>query len=232
MKRQGRTPFSVNRILEGRLTPGPRSTAQERSPHSSGPSVLIRFERCELLRRGPKSLREHAAEAPEQLCRDGVLFGDEGVEFRAPNAEQAAFGNGRHARAPRAAIDERHLAEMLAHTELSQGVIARVDADMAAENDEELIAFVALMDDRLSRRIRARRCDVEHANKLLVAHEAEKRDAVEKLELEVHLLGKLDELPMRLGNADHKRGDVVLSAAFVREGDEFLRECFVGGFRE
>src|SRR5690554_4690257 len=148
--------------------------------------------RGQLLRGRAEALREDAAEAPEELRRDGMLVRDQRIEFGAANAEDAALFEGRDARAPRAAIDQRHLAKMLPHAELGECIFARMHADMAAEDDKEGIAFIALSDDRFSLGIGPRRRDIEHADELLIAHKAEERDAVEELELEVHLLGELD----------------------------------------
>src|SRR5690606_32062912 len=115
---------------------------------------------------------------------------------------------------------EGHLAEVLPRGELHERVLAGVDADAPLEHDEELLALFALADDDLPRLIAAHVGDVEDADELLVADEAEERDAVEDLELEVDLLRDLVDAAAALGHADDDRGDVVLAAPLVGERDE------------
>src|SRR5690606_23216973 len=87
-------------------------------------------------------------------------------------------------------------------------------------------------DDDLPRLIAAHVGDVEDADELLVADEAEEQDAVEDLELEVDLLRDLVDAAAALGHADDDRGDVVLAAPLVGERDEARGELPLGDLFE
>src|SRR5205823_9054934 len=110
-------------------------------------------------------------------------------------------------RRARGLVDQPHLAEVPARLELRDLEPALEHVDLAAEEDVDLVALFALLDDVLPLLELPPAGDAEDGEQLLVGHVLEERDAAEDLGLALDVAGLLVLVGFD-GEAD--RSDVVL----------------------
>src|SRR5450432_4420162 len=94
-----------------------------------------------------QALGEHLREGPQKLHRQLRLLANDLVEIAPLEAQQARALLGRRARRARLpTIDERHLSDVRARLEVRDEGVVLVQANLAAQEDEHLVARRALLD--------------------------------------------------------------------------------------
>src|SRR5262249_36335979 len=96
-------------------------------------------------------------------------------ELGARDAEDTAVRDGDHARGARGAVEERELAERGAVLDFAELRRAFLDRELAARDDEERVARVALFDDRRASRLLDRLRDLGDRIELLAGEAGEER---------------------------------------------------------
>ena len=138
--------------------------------------------------------------------------------------EPRALGGGRGQRAHRA-IDERHLAEVMAAPDLGDRRVVLRQPHAARQHNVHRVAGLALAEDDLLGLELDRVGDRRDLHELLVREVAEHLHRLQDFELERDLARARDELGrLRLADAHDDRGDVVVAALAVRELDQLLRD--------